>query len=122
MKNHLKVVLCLLFVVMVSTSYAQKKPFYNEQNQVIEAATKALDNAMQAGDFKEWSDNYGMKGSYTFNITIGGTKGEVYTIHALERTGEVKQQNALKDYVKSMRFPFKMPKDRSYQFQYEFKF
>jgi hypothetical protein len=109
-------------MLLMNDLHAQKKPFYNENNQVIEAANNALNNSLKSGDFKEWADKYGMKGNYTFNITIGGTKGEVYTVHALERTGEVNQQNALKDHVKNLRFPFKMPKDRSYQFQYEFKF
>jgi hypothetical protein len=122
MKTILRLLFSILLLLSLNITYAQKKPYYTEQEQVVEAARNALNNAVESGDFKEWAIKNNMKGSFIFNLTIGGTKGEVYTINALERTGEVKQQNTLKDYVKSMRFPFKMPKNRSYQFEYEFNF
>lgn len=122
MKTLLRLFFSTVLLFSICFSYAQKKPYYTDQEQVTEAARNVLNNTMESEDFKKWATKYGMKGSYTFNLTIGGTKGEVYTINAVERTGEVKQQNALKDYVKSMRFPFKMPKNRSYQFEYEFNF
>ena len=104
------------------TCSAQKKPYYNEQEQAIEAAYKALDTEMSSGDLIAWAKENQINGSYTFDLTIGGKKGEVYTVFAVEREGEVNHQNRLKSYLKSMRFPFKMPKDKSYKFRYEFKF
>jgi hypothetical protein len=123
MKRTLKIitVISLLIAVQIGCS---NKPFYNTQDKVVEEAYKSLDYEMKSGDLKEWADERGMKGNYTFKLTIGGKKGEVISVNTLERSsdGEVMQQNALKNYVKLMRFQFKMPKDKSYQFPYEFKF
>lgn len=121
MKTTLKIIFSLFLLANTLLVQAQKKPFYNEEEQVIEAAYQALEQEMQSEDMLEWAKERAIAGSYTFNITIRG-KGEVATVSVVEREGEINHQNALKDYIKSMRFPFKMPKDKSYKFQYEFKF
>lgn len=111
----------LLFTGVQQTVTAQKKPYYNTQEAVIEAAYTTLDQEMKTGKILEWAKEMNLTGSYIYDITLRG-KGEVTTVRSIESTGELKQQNALKDYLKSLRFPFKMPKDKSYKFRYEFKF
>ena len=123
MKKSIKIFLTAAVLLIVSTTAkAQKKPFYNTQESAIEAAYKTLDYEMKEGKLIEWAKENGISGSYTMDIAIKG-KGEVVTVRPLNReNGEIKYQNWVKDYIKSFRFPFKMPKDKSYQFQYEFKF
>lgn len=122
MKTLLKT-LGIIFIMATSFSVqAQKKPFYDDQEQVIEAAYKQLDYSMKEGLLKEWKEARNPEGSYTMKLTIKH-KGMVVTVFPMEREGgDIPTQNALKNYIKEYRFPFKMPKDKSYQFIYEFKF
>lgn len=123
--NQMKYILqTMIFSLLVFSSSlkAQKKPFYNEEEKVIEAAYLHLEKSVQDGAIKAWAEGNKPKGSYTMDITIRN-KGEVATIRVVERKGgDIPTQNALKNYLKAYRFPFKMPKERSFQFQYEFKF
>lgn len=98
-----------------------QKKFYENEEEVIEAAYLALENSIKEGDFDKFIEKYEIKGSFTFDITIKG-KGEVASLMAVDREGEVMDQNRLKDYLMGYRFPFKMPKHKSYKFQYQFKF
>jgi hypothetical protein len=123
MKTTFKTILFLFVIGFSSTVNAQKKPYYNTQEQAVTAATQSLDEWLQTEEVTTWLAENQMQGTYTFNITIGGTKGEVKTVNILDRKeGSIPLQNKLKDLVKAYRFPFKMPKDKSYQFSYEFKF
>ena len=118
--NYLLITLIMLTTIFKSE--AQKKPYYNEQEQVIEAAYTVLDHEMNSGNLISWARENNFKGSYIFDITIGGKKGEVLTVFAVQNNGVISNQNKLNSYLKSMRFPFKMPKDKRYKFRYEFKF
>lgn len=123
MKTKLIRSLFLLTAILCFTAVqAQKKPFYDTPEEVIEAAYNALDQEMKGGEITTWAQENGIEGAYTFDLTIKH-KGEVATVRTIDRKGgDIPSQNRLKDYVKTMRFPFKMPKNRSYKFQYEFKF
>ncbi len=122
MKIFLKIAGIVLIMTTSFSVTAQKKPFYDEQEQVIEAAYKQLDYSMKEGLLKEWKEEKSPEGSYTMKLTIKH-KGQVVTINPLEREGgDIPTQNALKNFMKEYAFPFKMPKDKSYQFIYEFKF
>jgi len=124
MNIFLRITFLFFLVGILNPTMAQKKPYYNTQDQVVEAALLHLNSEMNSGSLHEWAAEQSMEGTYTLSITIGGKKGEVLTVRPVSRSddGEIMQQNAIKDYVKVMRFPFKMPKDKSYQFEYEFKF
>lgn len=124
MKNITRTTLLSFILFLAISVKAQKTPYYDTQEQAIEAAYQVFDNEMKTGKLHEWAIKNKIKGNYTFDITIGGKKGEVLTVSTIERSedGEIKHQNSLKDYVKLMRMPFKLPKDRSYKFRYEFKF
>jgi hypothetical protein len=121
MKKLKYILFFLLLAGIQGTALAQKKPYYNTQEAVIEAAYTTLDQEMKTGKILEWAQEVNLTGTYTYDITLRG-KGEVVTVRSIESSGELKQQNALKDYLKTLRFPFKMPKDKSYKFRYEFKF
>ena len=118
----LKTLIILLLTGVTISVKAQKKPFYDEQEQVIKAANSELGSSMKEGLLKEWKEKNNPQGSYTMKLTIKH-KGQVITINTIERKGgDVSTQNALKNFMKEYTFPFKMPKDKSYQFSYEFDF
>ncbi len=103
------------------SSVAQKKVHLSDKEVIIEYAYLELEESMKSGEFYEFGQKTGIKGEFTFDITIR-EKGEVSTIFAVKREGEVKDQNKLKDFIKDYKFQFKMPKGKSYKFQYTFQF
>jgi len=117
----IRVILLLIVFWITQDLSAQKKAYLVSQDEVVEAAIKAIEESMQNGDFKKFVEKTGIEGSYTMDITIKN-KGEVASVRTIEREGEIKHQNQLKDFVVTYKFPFKMPKDKSYKFRYEFKF
>lgn len=118
-----KAMIAFLLIVSSFTIQAQKKPTYKTEEKAIEAAYKALDYEMRDGKLIQWANSVNIKGNYKVNITIKGKKGEVITVQVINREkGSVNNQNKLKNYIKEYRFPFKLPKDESFQFQYEFQF
>ena len=122
MKNLSKTILLSIVLIISFSVTAQKKPYYNTQEDVIEAAYAAIDNSLKPeGYLFEKNIDYAWKGTYTFNITIRG-KGEVATVSVAESGGEIKMQKPIKNVLKTMKLPFKMPKDKNSKFKYEFKF
>ena len=117
----IRVILLLIVFWITQDLSAQKKAYLVSQDEVVEAAIKAIEESMQNGDFQKFMKKTGIEGSYTMDITIKN-KGEVASVRTIEREGEIKHQNQLKDFVITYKFPFKMPKDKSYKFRYEFKF
>ncbi len=114
-------IICICVCSFQSDLYAQKKKYLIEEEEVIEAAHKAIEKSMAEGDFKKFAEKSEIKGSYIMDITIKN-KGEVASVKTIDRNGEIVHQNELKDFVISYRFPFKMQKNKSYKFRYEFKF
>lgn len=122
MKNYIKSIFISLVFLTSYSVQAQKKPFYETQEEVIEAAYSAIENSLKTeGYLYENKMEYAWAGTYTFNITIRG-KGEVATVSVAESGEDIKMQNQIKNVLKGMKFPFKMPKDHSYKFKYVFKF
>lgn len=122
MKKITKAIIVSLFLMIGISAQAQKKPYYNTQEEVIEAAYIALDNSMKSeGYMNEKQLEYGWKGTYSFNITLRG-KGEVATVSVAESGDNIQMQNQIKNVLKTMKFPFKMPKNHSYKFKYKFTF
>ena len=110
-----------LFLLIATAAQAQKKPHLSDKETIIEYAYLELDESMKSGEFYEWGQETGIKGEFTFDITIR-EKGEVSTVFAVDRKGEVKDQNRLKDAIRDYKFNFKMPKNKAYKFQYTFQF
>ena len=123
MKLFLELTICLCLFINLSSAQAQSKPYYNTEEQVFKAANESLKAWSETEEWNEWITEHKFEGAYTFNITIGGKKGEVKTVNAVTREGgSIPLQNRLKDAIKAYQFPFIMPKDKSYRFKYEFKF
>ena len=114
----------LLFVLAAISSYAQKKEFIEDKDSIIERATRELDSAMQGpeGELYLFGKEYGIKGSYTLDISIR-EKGDVSSVFAVgNENGTIESQNRLKDFIMEFEFNFKMPKGRYYKFRYIFNF
>lgn len=122
MKNLSKTIIIALVLLISHAAQAQKKPFYNTQEEVIEAAYLAMENSLKPeGYLNKKSLQYNWKGEYSFNITLRG-KGEVATVSVAKSGDDIKTQNHIKNVLKGMKFPFKMPKEESYKFNYKFNF
>jgi len=111
----------LIFLFIGVQEISAQKPFYDTKDEVVDAAKQVLDEEIKTGKLKDYVESHQIKGNYTFDITIRH-KGEVVTVMAIDHDGTVNHQNLLKDYIKEMKFPFKMPKTKSFKFNYAFKF
>jgi len=122
MKKPLLVLLIL--TTLLGFSQKKKKILIESKSQVIEAATKELDFAMQApeGSIFLFAREHQIKGGYTFDISIH-EKGKTASVFCDSREGgSVAMQNKLKDFIKEFQYYFKMPKGKKYKFTYIFKF
>lgn len=117
--------LFLLTLVLFSLSAsAQKKPLIEDRAEVIKKASSAFGNSMKGpeGELYLFAKENQITGTYDFKITLGD-RGKVVSIFVVNREGgSIKMQNMLKDAVKETRFDFKLPKNKDYAFQYQFKF
>ena len=118
-----------LIILLVMTSLAgfsqkKKKLLIESKAEVIEAAKKELDFAMQSpeGEIFLFVREQGIKGEYTFDISIH-EKGKTASVFCDSREGgSIAMQNKLKDFIKEFQYYFKMPKGKKYKFTYVFKF
>lgn len=121
MKSSLMFLFLLVFSLSAS---AQKKVLIIEKDLIIEEAKKELDQilANPESDFMKVITEKKVTGVYVFDITIC-EKGQVLSVFVVSgNTNDVKMQNQVKDLVKALEFNFKMPKGKSYKFQYTFNF
>ena len=117
------IVLFLLFCLS-RLGYSQQIEYSNREAPFVQNAISELDFAMlpPKGSLYLFSLDNKLKGSFTFDLTIRG-KGEMATVFVVSNeAGTLKMQNMLKDRLKSFRFNFKIPKGKSYKFQYTLKF
>jgi hypothetical protein len=116
-------ILAILAVISL-TAQAQKKILIESKDEIIEMAAKELTLAMQPpeGSLYLFKQEFNIKGEYIFDITIR-EKGEVASVFvAGNEGGTIQQQNLVKDKVKNFEFSFKMPKGKTYKFQYILNF
>ena len=112
----------MLATLVFTGSYAQKKQLITEKADIVAQAKKELDATMANPESKlrKYILKNQIKGEFIFDITIA-EKGTVLTVFAVSSDADdIKKQNLLKDGVKALVFNFKMPKDKSYKFQYTF--
>jgi len=110
----------LLFFIVAFNSFSQKAVLLTEKESIIAQATKELDASIQSGELKEFVTENNIKGEYIFDITIH-EKGKVLTVFVVSSDGDdMSKQNLLKTKVREFQFNFKMPKGKSYKFQYIF--
>jgi len=113
-----------MFLFAALSAYAGKKPLIENYDEVVAAATNALDKAMQGpeGEIYLFASEKNIYGKFDFDITIH-EKGLVATVFVNSREdGSIQSQNMLKDFVKDLKFNFKMPKGKDYKFNYVFLF
>ncbi|HCT72071.1 MAG TPA: hypothetical protein DF409_14985 [Bacteroidales bacterium] len=116
------IVMCLLLPAIYASG--QKKPFYQMKNEIIEKAIAELDSvsSVPGSAFLKEINESKLSGTYVFDITLR-EKGEVATVFVVnDGESPIAMQNRLKDIVKRYRFGFRVPKGKSYKFQYTFKF
>jgi hypothetical protein len=100
---------------------AQMKQLYVYEEVAAEAKAE-LDSSMKYGVLKEWAVKNNVKGEYIMDITIH-EKGKVLSVFAVSNdTDDIKMQNRVKDVIRTLSFNIKMPKKKTYKFQYTFNF
>jgi len=117
--------LMFLFLLILSVfASAQKKVLIAEKDQIIEEAKKELDQTLAnpGSAFMKVITEKKVTGVYVFDITIC-EKGQVLSVFVVSSDArDVTMQNQVNDLVKAHEFNFKMPKGKSYKFQYTFNF
>lgn len=118
MKNF-SIIIALLFLSCESIA---QKTLLTELSDVAAQAKTELDASMKSGELKEFGVKNNMKGEYIFDITIH-ERGKVLSVFAVSNDSDnIKSQNLLKDFIRTIVFSFKMPKKKNYKFQYVFQF
>lgn len=124
-KNQfMKILLTLVFALMVMLSFGQKKQLVEYKDAIVLKAVAELDSvsALPDSDFLKEIRESKISGNYVFDITIR-EKGLVATVFVVnDGENPIEKQNLMKDIVKRYRFSFKVPKGKSYKFQYTFSF
>lgn len=117
----MKSTLTLIFILALTVGVAAQKKEYLSDPEIIEQKAKeSLDNHVATNNnFQKYISKNDISGTYVYDIVIWN-KGEVASVNAISREGEIKSQNLLKDYLKEFRFPLKLPKNQQYKFRYTF--
>lgn len=120
----MKQLLTATMIFIAIAAFGQKKQLVEYRENIVEKAIAELDSVSAApeGAIFEKVTEAGIKGQYIFDITIR-EKGFVATVFVVnDGENPIPKQNRLKDIIKAYRFSFKVPKGKSYKFQYEFNF
>lgn len=119
MKYGYAVLLAFFMCVIVAKDLrSQKKVRLSSMEEVVQHAAAVLDEEAMNGDLNEYGKKYGVRGNYTYDITLD-SKGKVVTVFSINRDGSIEGQNRIKDFLKDYRFSFKAPKGKRYKFQYQ---
>ncbi|KAF0194831.1 MAG: hypothetical protein FD166_3352 [Bacteroidetes bacterium] len=112
----------IVMLLVAATAYGQKKQLVEYRENIVARAAAELDSVSSGPEgiiYKQVLES-GISGQYVFDITIR-EKGEVATVFVVnDGVNSIAMQNRLKDIVKRYRFSFKVPKGKSYKFQYTF--
>ena len=121
-KNITNIIFVLILVLFSEKSFSQKK-LIPEYDAVVAAAKAELDTMMQLGRALQLEAvKFNVKGEYVIDLTIYD-KGKVLSVFMVSSdAGDVKMQNSAKDLIRRVEFNFKVPKDKTYKFQYTFVF
>lgn len=112
----------LIVALIMQLSASAQKPLIVNYEEVVAKAKTELDSSMISGLLKEFGVKNAIKGEYIMDITIH-ERGKVLTVFAVSNDSDnLKMQNKLKDFVRTLEFSFKLPKGKPYKFQYTFHF
>ena len=118
----MKKIFFLLIALCIQQNASATKPLIVNYEEVVAKAKSELDSSMQSGALKEFGLKNEIKGKYVMDITIH-EKGKVLTVFAVSNDSDnLKMQNKLKDFVRTLEFSFKLPAGKPYKFQYAFQF
>lgn len=120
----MKRLLLLALILMTLAGFSQKYTTAETEGNYIEKAKAELNSALASPESKLYKaiNESGIQGNYVFDISIRG-KGLVSTVFVVNDGGQsIPMQNRLKDIIKGYRFSFKIPKGKTYKFQYTFHF
>ncbi|GAB4319329.1 MAG: hypothetical protein Kow00127_11570 [Bacteroidales bacterium] len=122
----MKLSMTIFLTIMISLPLlAGKKPLIEDYNEVVAAAKAEIQKQLTPpeGELLQFARKYGVKGTFEVKITIH-EKGKVATVFFVSRSddADIRSQNLLGERLKEMKFPFKMPKGKDYQFNYKFSF
>lgn len=117
-----KQLLIIVLMIIAFAGYSQKKQLIEYKEDIIAAAIAELDIACSSPEGTIYKQATDISGKYVFDITIRerGMTATVFVVNDGENP--IQMQNKLKDIVKNFKFSFKVPKGKSYKFQYTFKF
>lgn len=119
-----KLTIVALLLLLGFSSWSQKKELIEDKARIEERAKSELQAAMSPpeGSLYLFGQKYGIRGEYTYDITIR-EKGDIATVFVVgNENGTVDAQNKLKDCLMEFDFSFKMPKGKLYKFRYTFAF
>ena len=113
--------LWFLLILGIGAALAQKKPLLTDPFTVEQAVKEELAELEASESWQEYFQDNNIKGSYTFQITVWN-KGEVVSVLAVERSkdGTIPNQNSIKNYIKLLKFGFKVPKGKRYTVDHTF--
>ena len=112
----------LAYLVASAFAASAQKKTLQEYEAVVAEAKAELDSSMLVGGFREFAIKNNIKGEYIMDITLH-EKGKVLTVFAVSNdTDDLKMQTRIKDFLRPFEFNIKMPKGRTYKFQYTFNF
>lgn len=120
----MKLLITFFLLLAAVTSFGQKKQLVEYRDNIVAAAVAELDSVSSGpeGSIYKQAAEGGIQGTYVFDITLR-EKGVIATVFVVnDGVNQINMQNRLKDIVKRYRFSFKVPKGKSYKFQYEFNF
>src|SRR5436190_1866955 len=111
----MKKIYSIVFILAIGLYARAEKPLIQDYAQVVAKAKSELDSSMQTGALKEFAVKSKIKGEYIMDITIH-ERGKVLTVFAVSNDSDnLKMQTALKDFVRTLEFNFKMTKGKMYK-------
>jgi hypothetical protein len=123
MKNHIQILFLILFLFISYQYVVAQKPLIQEYDKVVEAAKSQLDSMMRSnGSLQVEAKELNVTGEYILDVTVFD-KGKVLSVYMVSSDADdIKMQNMAKDIIRRVEFGFKMPKGKTYKFQYTFNF
>ena len=112
----------LILLLFAASAFGQKKQMVEYRENIVVRAMAELDSLLvdTGGDFFKQLAELNISGQYVFDITLR-EKGVVATVFVVnDGINPIPMQNSLKDLLKRYRFSFRVPKGKSYKFQYTF--
>lgn len=108
-------ILVALGLALAVPAMGQRRAELNTQAAVDEQVGNTLAAEKARGKLAELASEPGLRGSFTFDLTVGD-KGTVVTLFPVEWTiGDIPLRNKLKSCLMGLKFNFKTPKGKRFK-------